>query len=323
MDGAKSRLFPEGNRRDLSDMILGLKRRSFLISAGTLITSGLALSGYARFIEPYSVVIERETLTFKELPEDFSGFTIALVTDLHHSRYVGTDYLKDVVVKVNRLKPDLILALGDYIYDDKKYIKPCFKIMKDLKAEYGIYGVLGNHDHWIGSKLVRKEMIKSDITDLTNRSIKIFRDKSYTEKDKEEQSYGSNSSPDISMKEKSYIRLIGAGDWWEEPSDAEKLLSPYSSDEFKIVLSHNPEWAEEIGNGMVNLVVSGHTHGGQVILPLIGAPILPTRYGDKYCKGLIKQKDFWVYVSRGIGMIFVPVRFNCQPEITLLTLMKG
>ncbi len=284
----------------IDDLInkISLHRRSFLITASGFVGGLAALGGYARYFEPYALSIDRHTLSFKNLPAAFSDLSIALLSDFHYSSLIDEDYIVRVITKTNNLKPDLILLLGDYVYEELDHAKPIIKMLSDLKANIGVYAVLGNHDHWLSSKLIRSEMKASGLKDITEKGIKI-------------------------EKEGSHIWLIGAGDLWEEPSNPTTLLSRYNKDEFRIVLSHNPEWAEGIGEGMADLVVSGHTHGGQIRAPLYGALILPTRYGKKYEIGLVRQHDFWVYINRGIGMISPPVRFNCSPEITLMTLKQG
>ncbi len=116
------------------------------------------------------------------------------------------------------------------------------------------------------------------------------------------------------------ICLCGVGDLWEDKQDLQAALGDAGDDDAALLLSHNPDYVEHIKDGRVGLVLSGHTHGGQVVVPFYGAPVVPSAYGRKYAQGLVRTDVTQVFVSRGIGNIAPPIRFNCRPEIALLTL---
>ena len=117
------------------------------------------------------------------------------------------------------------------------------------------------------------------------------------------------------------LRIYGIGDLWTDRQDLASALGDATDRDAVILLSHNPDFAEEIKDPRVGLVLSGHTHGGQIVLPAIGAPIVPSRYGQKYLYGLVKGPSCQVFVTRGVGTSTPPVRFLCRPEVVLITLV--
>ncbi len=195
----------------------------------------------------------------------------------------------------NSLSPDVVLLGGDYVHRDRQYIRPCFEALSSLKSPRGIYGILGNHDHWEGAEATRQAMRTSGIVEMTNSGVWI------------EQS-GAR------------LRLSGVGDLWEDVQDLDHALADTQQSETAILLSHNPDFVESITDRRVGLVLSGHTHGGQIVLPIVGAPRVPSRYGQKYLHGLVKTPYTQVFVTRGLGTVTPPLRFCCRPEISLITI---
>lgn len=116
------------------------------------------------------------------------------------------------------------------------------------------------------------------------------------------------------------LRLSGVGDFWEDVQDLDQALGDTEPSETAILLSHNPDFVENLTDRRVGLVLSGHTHGGQVVLPIVGAPRVPSSYGQKYLHGLVKTPHTQVFVTRGLGTVTLPVRFCCRPEVMLITL---
>jgi hypothetical protein len=164
-----------------------------------------------------------------------------------------------------------------------------------LKSPWGIYGVLGNHDHWEGAEETREAMKANKIVEMTNSGVWIERN-------------GAR------------LRLSGVGDFMEDVQDLDNALADTQQTEAAILLSHNPDFVDSITDRRVGLVLSGHTHGGQIVLPVVGAPRVPSRYGQKYLRGLIKTPYTQVFVTRGLGTITPPLRFCCRPEITFITI---
>ena len=271
-----------------------MNRRTFLRT--TLATAPVFAAGYGLF-EAGWVKIDRQTLPLARLPQSFVGTKIAFLTDIHHGPFTTIDYVTSVVRTTLSLQPDLILLGGDYSLRDAKYIRPCLDVLASLHAPMGVYGVLGNHDYWHGIEETKEGLASARIEELTNRGVWLTR--------------GS-----------SRFRLAGIDDMWGGMPDLKPALGDAKDDDACLLVSHNPDYTERLRDQRVGLVLSGHTHGGQVVFPG-GAPIVPSHYGQKYLHGLVHAPETLVYVSRGLGTIGVPVRFCSRPEINLITLVSG
>ena len=183
---------------------------------------------------------------------------------------------------------------------DKKYLDKLLDAFSVLKAPMGIYGVLGNHDMW-GGEAVAQTIIdgfteKLDAVWLRNENV-------------------------VLKKKTDKITLIGVDDYWSNGSIL-GTIKTVDKDSVRILLSHNPDINEEIEllGERIDLVLSGHTHGGQVSMPLVGAPYLPSKFGQKYRSGLVRDGLRQTYITRGVGTLIMPVRLNASPEATVLTL---
>ncbi|MHC1683048.1 MAG: metallophosphoesterase [Clostridiaceae bacterium] len=248
-------------------------------------------------IEPYR--IENKTTYFKhdKIPEAFEDFKILFISDIHHGIVYPKRRVKALVNQINLQKPDLILLGGDYV-DDKKYIHSLFNELKHLKSKHGIYGVLGNHDHKADAKLVVEAMEKAGISCLDNKGIWL-------------------------KKGRDKIRIGGVGDFWKDIQNLKPTLNEVT-DEFTILLSHNPDYIEDIREDKIDLVLSGHTHGGQGTIFGLWAPFIPSKYGQKYRTGLIEVPNTKVLVSNGIGNVgrCIPIRFFARPQICIINLKR-
>lgn len=273
-----------------------LSRRTFL-KAGLLFGGIVLTEGF--LIEPRGFAVERTTVPIRGLPATLDGFTVCQVTDIHFGPAVGSPYIKKIIETANALKPDLVALTGDYIEGEKRHVAPVVKLLKGLKARVGVVTILGNHDHYAGSGYTEDLLVSNGFKPLQNSHTMI-------------------------ESGKGALCIAGVRDFLEDRPDAKEALKGVPNDMPRILLSHHPDYAEELpADERIDLVISGHTHGGQVRLPFAFAPILPSRYGQKYSGGLValnRKEGTRVYVSRGIGMSIIPVRFNCPPELTLLTL---
>lgn len=245
--------------------------------------------------EAQTLDISRSQIKLPGLPSAFDGITIAFLVDFHCSNLTPPEFLRTVVRATNRLKPDLILLGGDYITEGKEYINIVAQVLSGLNAPLGIYSVLGNHDYWVDPDAIRAALRAVGVVDVTNSGRRI----TYRE---------------------SSIRIAGVGDLWEDCQDLNAALDGVGQNEVVILLSHNPDYAVGLEDRRIKLVLSGHTHGGQIWLPGLGALITNSRYGTRLVRGLIPFEMFQLYVSQGIGCVIVPMRRNATPEITLLTL---
>lgn len=273
-----------------------LDRRKFIKRISKTISAiGLVGIGYS-YLESGWTTLHRIKLNVPNLPKPFAGTTIAFLTDLHHGPFISLNHIRSVVRMTNILKPDFVALGGDYVHKDKKYIAPCFKELANLKSTYGTFGVLGNHDHWESAPKTRQAMEANDIIEFSNSGTWL--EKSGTR-----------------------LRICGVDDLWCGRQDLNKALGDATENDAVILLCHNPDYVEVIRDRRVGLVLSGHTHGGQAVLPFIGAPYVPSKYGQKYLNGLIKTEYTQVFVSKGLGTVTPPLRFCCRPEIVMITLV--
>jgi predicted MPP superfamily phosphohydrolase len=275
-----------------------MNRRLFLkATVATLGTAPIAAAGYGLF-EASWVKIDRQKLALARLPRAFEGTTVAFLADIHHGPFTNLDYVTAVVRTTLALQPDVVVLGGDYSLRDRRYIRPCLDVFGALRAPLGVYGVLGNHDYWHGEAETKKGLAAAKVTELTNAGVWLTR--------------GSDR-----------VRLAGVDDLWTGRVDVRAALGDATRDDACLLVSHNPDLAETLRDPRVGLMLSGHTHGGQVVFPTGGAPWIPSRYGRKYLHGLVEAPETRVYVSRGLGTTGVPIRIGSRPEINLITLTAG
>ncbi|MDZ4742132.1 MAG: metallophosphoesterase [Verrucomicrobiota bacterium] len=289
----------------------GFPRRHFLkLCLGTAGVFTLG-SAYTLGVEPTLVEVTRQSLKIVGLPKAFNGMRLAHITDLHRSHLVSLDYLYDCVAKVNSLHADLLLVTGDYItgrqnvsglkrklygkgVEVEEFMSECAGAIGRAKTRYGTFASLGNHDHWFNGDYVTRSLTEEGVTVLRNKNT-LIEESGQT------------------------LEIVGLGDLWTEKLDFQKAFSG-TQGAFQIVLMHNPDTFEKWDRPGSHMILSGHTHGGQVNIPFFGAPIVPSKYGNKYAQGLFQKGNTRMYVNRGLGSIAPPVRFNCRPEIALIEL---
>jgi predicted MPP superfamily phosphohydrolase len=272
-----------------------VNRRRFLKRAGLATFGAIAAGGAYPFLEAKWCRVSPRTIVLPNLPEPFDGTTIALITDVHHGPYVPLAYIRHVVSMTNALRPDVVALVGDFIHRSPDYVEPSIEALETLEARLGRFAVLGNHDHWEGGTLCRATLDASTIDRIDNRGVWLERG-------------GAR------------LRICGVGDLWTDVQDSSSAIGDAGATDAVVMLSHNPDYAERLRDNRVGLMLSGHTHGGQVIIPGYGAPIVPSAYGQKYVYGLNQGPRCQVFTSRGVGTVSPPVRFLCRPEISLLTL---
>lgn len=229
------------------------------------------------------------------LPAPFRGTTVALLADVHHGPSVPMGYIRSVVEMTNALKPDLIALAGDYVHRSSGYIAPGIAELGKLRGRIGRFAVRGNHDNRDFAPITRAALADAGLPDLNNTGAWIER-------------------------RGARLRIGGVGDFWTDGQNLDAALGDAGPDDATILLSHNSDFVETIRDPRVGLVLSGHTHGGQVVLPGFGAPVVPSAYGQKYLHGLVRGPVAQVFVTRGVGTVTPPVRFLCRPEVGLITL---
>lgn len=230
------------------------------------------------------------TLPVHGLPTALNGIRIALLTDIHHSAIVGADDVRAAVDLALSLKPDIIVLGGDYVtFGDRKYVGPVAELLSALHAPHGVFAILGNHDH-------DKEMAAA----LVHRKFEVLKDQRKR----------------VELRGEA-LELAGIRFWTRRPAEIERVVR--NAKGTVLLLAHDPRRLTEAAQLNVPAVLSGHTHGGQIVLPGVGA-LAKARF--PVLAGLGHQADTSIFVSRGIGTVYVPVRINCPPEVALVTLQS-
>jgi predicted MPP superfamily phosphohydrolase len=292
---------------------LARSRRRFLTTSARVATGAAAATlGWSLLAEPRWFDVTRRTFPVRGLHPELDGFRLVQLTDIHLGPFLSLGYVESVVRAANALGPDLIALTGDYVHDSPAYVRPVVAALAHLKATAGVVGVLGNHDWWEDGLLTQQEFRRAGIPLVDNARLFLTPDRTIV---------------DNPSDARGGVCLAGVGDLWENRPRYDDALGGVPSDMPRLLLSHNPDVAEERGltrgGYRVDLMLSGHTHGGQIRLPGLGTPVLPSRYGQKYASGLVQGPACPVYVSRGIGMAILPLRFRVRPEVTVIELRVG
>jgi len=245
--------------------------------------------------EASSLSLERIEIRLKRLPKRLDGFKIIHLSDIHHSPFTNLEHIERTVKIANRLRPDMFLLTGDYVSHEKKYIGPVSKVLGKLSCEFGTYACLGNHDHWTDPNLVVKKFTEVGIKMLVNEGFRF------------EARGGS-------------FWLAGVDDHMVGKTDLAAALKGSFPDEMKLLLAHNPLIFRAAARFGVDLTLSGHTHGGQIKVRDPEKRVLPRR---KLTSGLHRRKESQIYITRGIGTVVLPIRYQCPPEISFLELRSA
>ncbi len=260
-------------------------------------------------LETRWVKITRVSIKSPDIPPAFDGKKIVFVSDIHHGAALSIEQVQRLVNRINNLHPDIILLGGDYVSLDKQYIRPVFTELRKLKSKYGVFGVMGNHDYFVNGDLSRKMMVQNGIKQCDNKSYWVRID---------------NDS----------IKIGGVDDPGGSVPQVDSTIYDLKKTDFCILISHRPEYIKELNSNLVDLTLSGHTHGGQVTFFGFWAPILPsnnstwaslslTKESQKYSYGLRHIKPgMQSYITSGIGTRSPHFRFFRRPEITVLELKR-
>ncbi|MHC4717221.1 MAG: metallophosphoesterase [Planctomycetota bacterium] len=276
-----------------------ITRRGFLRLTGGGMIGGIAATAIdALVIEPWWIDVSRPVVHLANLPVAWDGVRIAHLTDLHVGKLVPLDHARKAVDLANAASPDLIVLTGDFVSRRAAVTDKLAEALAALQAPLGVFGVLGNHDHWVGAPAVRGMLRAAGVALIDNRRAVLTR----------------KAAP---------LVIAGVGDLWTDRKDLPGALAGTPADAPRILLCHNPDYADQMPAApRVDLMLCGHTHGGQVKIPFGSRPRLPVK-NLRYGAGLISGPQCPLYVSRGIGMVGIPLRFNCRPELPIITLRKA
>ena len=278
-------------------------RRKFLSLAAA--AGGLALAADSILIEPNRPRVVRQDFILPRWPERLNGFTVALLSDFHYDPYFSVHPLRSSIPIVNSLHPDLIVLVGDFVTkhmvgDGRKsafVAEPCAQLLRHMTAPHGLWAVMGNHDEGTDYRFVTRALQAENIYVLANQSQAIEQD-------------GAR------------FWLAGVNDVLSRTADLSKTLRRVPADEAVVLLAHEPDFADEAATFPIDLQLSGHSHGGQVRIPFLPPLYLP-RMAKKYVWGPYRVGPLSLYTTAGLGTIGLPMRLNCPPEITLLTLRRS
>jgi predicted MPP superfamily phosphohydrolase len=281
---------------------LPVNRRKFLKL--TAIGGVSALGVNSVLLEPNLPVVFHQEIKLRRWPSRLNGFTIALLSDFHYDPFFSVHPIKHSVDLVNNLRPDLVVLTGDFVtvpvsgdpVQAAAAAEPCAELLGQLRAPFGLWAVLGNHDIYSDPRRIVNALGAKGIQLLSNRAVAI-------------------------EKNNSRFWLCGVDDVMGGFPDLVATLQNVPAGEASVLLAHEPDYADYVARYPVDLQLSGHSHGGQVRLPLVTPLFLP-ELAKKYVWGLFKVGGLTLYTTAGIGTVRVPVRFNCPAEITLIRISR-
>lgn len=279
----------------------GPGRRALTTTLMVLGGLGLGAAVWGFGIEPGRLVVHEERLALPGWPASLAGLRLVVLSDLHvGAPHISLSRLREVVDRTNELAPDLVLITGDLVITEVlggRFVEPepIAAELGRLRPQLGTYVVLGNHDWYYDGPRIIRALGAAGLGVLENEAHRIERPGGAA------------------------LWVAGVSDEWTSSPRIDRALEPIKDAAPVLLFTHNPDLFPEVP-ARVALTLAGHTHGGQVVLPFVGAMIVPSRYGDRYAAGHVVEGGRHLYVSSGIGTSIIPVRFGVPPEITLLYL---
>ncbi|SFS35939.1 metallophosphoesterase [Marininema halotolerans] len=277
-----------------------MTRRRFLKNVATWLFGSLAFTSlYSYTFEPRWIETNSLTIRLPRLPASFTGCKVVQFSDLHAAHHISINDIHEIVSKINRLQPDIVLFTGDLLDapSDIPYLPQVVDQLAKIKAPLGKFAILGNHDYEAGVDKVSAAYAQAGFQLLLNENHPIQR------------------GDDI-------LYLIGLDDCLYGAPNLAKPLNNISDETCKILLVHEPDFADQLPPAIIDMQLSGHSHGGQIAFPFIG-PVLTPPMAKKYPTGRYQVKDTLVYTNRGLGTTILPLRFCARPELTLFTLAQS
>jgi predicted MPP superfamily phosphohydrolase len=286
-------------------MRLRLTRRQFLWGLGSV--GAVAAGGgiYTRFGEPHWLEVTRRTIPLAPQKSFASAVRLVHLSDFHASEVVSLEYIGDAISQALAEKPDVIAITGDFFTDHLRDSAKYTDVLRRLSASAPTFACLGNHDGGPWTKMAGGNATTAEVLALLRASnITCLH----------------NSNTTLTMRGRS-IQLFGVGDLWSDMCEPVKAFdrAPARGAAFRILLNHNPDAKQLLHPFDWDLMLCGHTHGGQVRLPILGTPFAPVQ-DRRYVEGLHRWENRWLYITRGVGNLH-GVRFNCRPEISVLEIV--
>lgn len=281
-------------------------RRDFLKVTAVLgldaFVLGMVGVGYMQNVEPSWMEVKRVRLKLRRLPEAFSGLRIAQLSDIHIGPWMSLEKIREILNVVVAQSPDVLALTGDFVLAygrmPRSYMEELdgmAQALRPVSDDLPVVAVLGNHDYMYNPSQVREALERGGARVLMNSVHTLSRGAAR-------------------------FHLAGIDDIYRGSPDLKAILGAFPAGECAMLLAHEPDFADiSAATERFDLQISGHSHGGQIVLPFIGPPILP-KHGEKYFSGLYQVGEMFQYTNRGVGMSFPAVRFNCRPEITIFTL---
>lgn len=292
-----------------------LSRRRFLVEAPGAAVGLVGACGAVRatLMDPWNLKVRTYRVTIRDLPPGLDGVRFVQLSDTHLGPRVPAAFIARAVRAAVALRPTVVLLTGDYIHNGSGHIAQAAALFQPLRsAAIPTVAVLGNHDWYGDGPAMARALQGVGVRMVDNGRVYLdARARALTDE----------------LPEAGSLCIAGVGDLLEDVVDADAALAGVPGHVPRLLLAHNPDTAEHAGlrraGHRIDLMLSGHTHGGQVRLPLLGTPLIPSRYGRKYAGGLVQGPVCPVIVSRGIGMSLVPVRFGVPPEVVLIELVRA
>ncbi|MDX2013185.1 MAG: metallophosphoesterase [Myxococcaceae bacterium] len=261
---------------------------------------GVALAGWALVVEPSRLVVRRHRLALPGWPPAVAPLSVALVSDLHvGAPFVDAQAIAHLRATVDALRPDVVLLAGDVVVGHEPFateLSPAeaAATLAGWTAPLGVYAVLGNHDWWTDGEATTRALADAGVRVLENEAVRL------------ERASGA-------------VYVVGLADAWTRTPDAARALAGVPDGAPVIAFTQNPDVFPELP-ARFSVVLAGHTHGGQVALPLVGRPVVPSKYRQRYAAGHVVEDDRHLFVTTGVGTSVLPVRLGVPPEVVLLTL---
>jgi len=245
--------------------------------------------------------ITETDIWLRRLSPTHDGLRIVQLTDLHHSLFTPLEDIQRAVHLANLLRPDVVALTGDYVTLSRSYIWPVARALGKLRARLGVFAILGNHDFQVDPDEITRA--------LRSQHIRVLRNAHYALRAGHPAHAG--------------LWLVGVDDLWWGADDLAAAMRSLPARDPKVLLCHNPLGIRMAAARGIDFVLSGHTHGGQVRLPVVGSVYGRSKFGERFVEGWNQLDGTQIYVSRGIGKVLLPLRFGCPPEISCLRLRRA